>query len=217
MSHAAPTVKNLFFKMLIYGIALSLLHILLERAMAFVGSDVTMADALPYLNLAIVLCDAAFFFVLYALVFSATRFGIRQSLSVLLLPVALSLFKHIANWIAFLITENITKAIDIRLSFTTATSSIAIELLQYGLVLAVLWLLRKHPDGIRLLGISGAMLAINLFSRLLGDISYGAPSSLSEIGIILAYYSFDIFLYCPLAYQIMRWIVKRQIQTEPTE
>ena len=211
MSHATPTVKKLFFKMLIYGFALSLLHILLERTMAFAGSDVALLGAVPFLNLAIVLCDATFFFILYALVVSSTRFGARQALAVLLLPVALALFKHVANWIAFLITENITHAIDVRLSFTTATSSIAIELLQYALVLAVLWLLRKHPDGIRLLGICGAMLAINLFSRLIGDIDYGAPTSLAEIGVMLAYYSFDIFLYGPLAYQAMRWIVKKQI------
>ena len=217
MSHSTPTVKNLFFKMLIYGVALSLLHILLERAMAFAGSDVALVGAVPFLNLAIVLCDAAFFFILYALVLSATRFGVKQPPAVLLLPVALAFFKHIANWMAFLITENITKAIDVRLSFTTATSSIAIELFQYALVLAVLWLLRKHPDGIRVLSVCGVMLGINLFSRLLGDISYGAPTSLAEIGVMLAYYSFDIFLYGPFAFQAMRWLVKKQIQKEPTE
>lgn len=217
MSHSTPTVKTLFCKALLFGVAFSLLHVLLERTMAFAGSDVAMMGAVPFLNLAIMLCDAAFFFVLYAFTFVSIRYGVRESLSILLLPAALAIFKHLINWMVFLITENITNAIDIRLSFTTATSSIFIELFQYALVLAVLWLLRKRPDNIRLLGICGIMLAINLISRAIGDIAYGAPTSAAEIGVMLAYYSFDIFLYVPLAYQVMKQIVKKQIQKEPTE
>lgn len=216
MSHSTATAKKLFSRMLIFGVVFSLLHIILERTMAFAGSDVALIDLIPTLNFAIVLCDAAFFFTEYALLFSSVcLFGMRQS-SLLLLPVALALFKHVTNWLVFLITENVTQAIAIRLSFMTAASAIAIELVQYGLVLAVLLWLRTRPDGIRLLGICGVTLAVNLLSRVIGDIEYGAPSSLNEIGVMMAYYAFDIFLYGPLAYQVMRWIVKGQIQEEPT-
>lgn len=217
MSHSTPTVKTLFCKALLFGVAFSLLHILLERMMAFADSDVAFFWAIDILNSSIELCDAAFFFVLYALVFAAIRHDVKESLSILLLPAALSIFKHLVNWMVFLITENITNAFDIRLSFPTATSSIFIELFQYALILAVLWLLRKHPENTRLLGICGIMLAINLISRAIGDIAYGAPTSAAEIGVMLAYYSFDIFLYVPLAYQVMKQIVKKQIQKEPTE
>lgn len=204
--------------MLIFGIVFSVLHFVLERSMAFVGSDVALVDLVLPLNIAIILCDAAFFFVTYALLFSSlSLFGTKDSIATLLLPVALTLFKHLANWWAFLITENVTEAINVRLSFMTAASSIAIELIQYGLILCVLLTLRKHPDGLRLLGICGVMLAINLLSRLIGDIEYGAPTSVNEIGIMIAYYAFDIFLYGPLAYLLMKFLVKREYKKDPTE
>ena len=217
MSHSIPTAKKLFFRMLIFGVILSLLHIALERAMAFAGSDIALIGWVPPLNFAIILCDATFFFAVYALLFSAISLcGMKQP-AILLLPVALALFKHIVNWLVFLLTENVTQAVAVRLSFMTAASAIAIELLQYGLVLAVLFALRRRPDGFRLLGICGVMLAINLLSRMIGDIEYGAPSSAKEIGIMLAYYAFDIFLYCPVAYFTMRYIIKRQNKKDPTE
>lgn len=217
MSHSTTTAKKLFFRMLILGVVFSLLHIVLERAMAFSGSDVALIGWIQPLNFAIILCDATFFFTVYALLFSAIGLcGTKQS-SILLLPVALALFKHIANWSFFLLTENVTQAVAVRLSFMTAASAIAIELLQYGLVLAVLFALRSHPDGIRLLGICGVMLAINLISRVIGDIEYGAPSSAKELGIMLAYYAFDIFLYFPVAYLVMRYIANRQNKKDPTE
>lgn len=210
--------KKTFFKMLVFGLALSILHIVLERCMAFAGSDVALIDFVLPLNIAIILCDAAFFFIAYALLFSSlSRFGTKNSAAALLLPVALTLFKHLANWWAFLITENVTEAIDVRLSFMTAASSIAIELLQYSLIIGVLLALRKHPDGLRLLGFCGVMLAVNLISRLIGDIEYGAPTSAHEIGIMIAYYAFDIFLYGPLAYLLMRLIIKKEYKKDPTE
>lgn len=218
MSQSNQTVKRLFLKLLVFGIGFSLLHIVLERCMAFAASDVTLSAWVRVLNVAIILCDAAFFFVEYAILFASLKqYGIGTSLSVILLPVALALFKHIGNWWAFLITENITQAIDIRLSAVTAFSSILIELLQYGLVLAVLLCFRKSPDGARLLLVCGILLAVNLISRIIGDIEYGAPTSMGEIGVMLAYYAFDTFLYGPAAYLVMRFTVKKQNRKDPTE
>lgn len=204
--------------MLSVGIVFSVLHTVLERGLAFSVSDVSLNWLTRPLDIAITLCDAAFFFLLYALLFSSlARFGTAQSLSAILLPVALAIFKHIGNWLTVLVTENVTQAMYIRLTFVTAASSIAIELFQYGLVLAVLLGCKKYPERMRLLLVCGIMVAINLISRLIGDIEYGAPTSTRELGIMLAYYAFDIFLYGPVAYFLMCFTAARQYRKDPTE
>ena len=216
MPHDSSVTKKLFIRMLCFGVAFSLLHIVLERSMAFVGSDVALMDILPLLDLAIVLCDAVFFFVEYALLASALfRFSPRMVPGTLLLPVAICLFKHFGNWWAFLITEHVTDAINLRLSALTAVGSIVIEMVQYGAVLAVLLGFKKRPERTRALLVCGVLLAVNLLSRIIGDIEYGAPTSAAEVGVMMAYYAFDIALYGPAAFLFMRRLIGTT--KEPTE
>lgn len=216
MQNDSSIAKKIFIKMLCFGIALSLLHILLERAMAFAASDVALVDAVFVLNLAIILCDAAFFFVEYAFLAAALfRFSPRAVLGTILLPVAICLFKHLGNWWTFLITEQISDAINLRFSALTAASAIGIELMQYGLILAVLFGFKSRPERTRTLLVCGVLLAVNLLSRIIGDIEYGAPTSATEIGIMMAYYAFDIVLYYPAAFLFMSWLIGNT--KEPTE
>ena len=216
MPHDSSIAKKLFIRMLCFGVALSLLHIVLERSMAFAGSDVALEDIVPILNLAIVLCDAVFFFVEYALLASALfRFSPRNVFGTILLPVAICLFKHLGNWWAFLITEHVTDAMNLRFSALTAAGAIAIELVQYGAILAVLLGFRNRPERTRTLLVCGVLLAVNLLSRIIGDVEYGAPSSAAEIGVMMAYYAFDIVLYGPAAFLFMRWLIGTT--KEPTE
>ena len=216
MPHDSSIAKKLFIRMLCFGVALSLLHIVLERSMAFAGSDVALEDIVPILNLAIVLCDAVFFFVEYALLASALfRFSPRNVFGTILLPVAICLFKHLGNWWAFLITEHVTDAMNLRFSALTAAGAIAIELVQYGAILAVLLGFRNRPERTRTLLVCGVLLAVNLLSRIIGDVEYGAPSSAAEIGVMMAYYAFDIVLYGPAAFLFMRWLIG--MTKEPTE
>lgn len=201
--------KPIFLRILSVGIALSFLHVLMERLMAFAASDVAKDVWVRPLNIAIILCDAAFFFLLYGwLLQSIQKFGVNASLSSILLIVAVTLLKHLGNWMAFLVTENITQAVTVRLSFITAASSIAIELLQYGAVLAIAICGKRKPIQTRLLWVCGILLFINLLSRLLGDIEYGMPSSSAEIWIMVAYYAADIGLYGPIAYLTMNSVAK---------
>jgi len=55
------------------------------------------------------------------------------------------------------------------------------------------------------------------YKEVIGDIEYGAPTSMGEIGVMLAYYAFDTFLYGPVAYLVMRFTVKKQNRKDPTE
>ena len=216
MPHDSSIAKKLFIRMLGFGVALSLLHIVLERSMAFAGSDVALVDIVPILNLAIVLCDAVFFFVEYALLASALfRFSPRNVFGTILLPVAICLFKHLGNWWAFLITEHVTDAMNLRFSALTAAGAIAIELVQYGAILAVLLGFRNRPERTRTLLVCGVLLAVNLLSRIIGDVEYGTPSSAAEIGVMMAYYAFDIVLYGPAAFLFMRWLIG--MKKEPTK
>lgn len=204
-----PSSKSIFLRVLSVGVALSVLHVLMERLMAFAASDVAKDMWVRPLNIAIILCDAAFFFLLYGWILQSIRsFGTSSSLSSILLVIAITLFKHLGNWMAFLVTENITQAVTLRLSFMTAASSIAIELLQYGAVLAVAIWGKRKPIQTRLLFVCGILLFINLLSRLIGDVEYGAPATSAEIWIMVAYYAADIGLYGPIAYLTMHSVVK---------
>lgn len=218
MRQSPVTAKKLFLKMLCIGIALALLHIVLERSMAFAASDVALTALVRVLDVAIILCDAAFFFVEYALLASAVfHFPVASVMGAVLLPVALCLFKHLGNWWAFLITEKVSDAVNLRLSALTAAGAIAIELVQYALVLAVLLGCKGRSERVRVLLTCGVLLAINLVSRIIGDVEYGAPTSASEIGVMLAYYAFDIFLYFPVAALTITHIIQRQNKKDPTE
>ena len=177
--------------------------------MSFAASDIALFSLVRYLNIAIILCDALFFFMIYAfLLRSVADLGDAKSLPIILLAVALTLFKHIGNWGVFLITENVTDALNIRLSFLTAVSSIGIELLQHAVTIAIAYACARKPQRVRIMLVCGVMLAINLVSRLIGDIEYGAPASPSEILIMIAYYSADILLYGPVAYFSIKKIAK---------
>ena len=208
--------KTVFFKILLFGALFAVLHIALERGLSYAASDVSLTALVRPLNVAIILCDAASFFLLYALVLtSASLFGTKRSTASFLLLIALTLFKHLANWMIFLVTENVTSAINIRLSALTAASSIFIELLQHALVIVCILILfrkpsEKEPTKIATFAICGVMLAVNLISRVITDIDYGAPSSAAEIWVMVAYYLFDILLYVGGAYIVMQQIQKRE-------
>ena len=210
--------QTVFFKILIFGILFSALHLVLERGLSFAASDVALTFLVRPLNIGIILCDAASFFVCYAFfLISTTCFGTRKSIASFFLLVALTLAKHLGNWMAFLATEKVTSAIDIRLSALTAVSSILIELLQHAFVIVALLLLLHFGKSEKsaALSVCGIMLAVNLISRIITDIDYGAPTSSAEVWVMVAYYLFDVLLYGVIAYAVIRQIQKHEYKKCP--
>ena len=211
------TKQTVLFKILIFGLLFAALHIILERTQATVTTDIAFRPLTVPLNFAIILCDATSFFVLYAYVqFSVAHFGRKQSAASCLLIIALAIAKHIANWLIFLTTENITKAYEIHLSWYTAISSISIEVFQHALVIAAcLFFLAPHRDQQKAsrharLTICAIMLLFNIVSRIILDIDYGAPNSFPEVLAMIAYYLFDILLYGVVAYLTMIMVEKHE-------
>ncbi len=211
------TKHTVFFKLLVAGILHTLIHILLERWHSYAVSDVTLSLSAHLVDIGLIVWDATYFFIIYALLFVSLRhFGRSASLGAILLVVALSLFNHLGNWAAFLLTENVTASADVTLSFINAISAVAIEMIQYLFVLGLaLWLLspRRTPpvsDEILCLATCGILLAINLISRMIGDIEYGLPDSQAEAWGMVAYYLFDILLYGGLGYLDMTHTMKKE-------
>ena len=138
----------------------------------------------------------------------------------LLLLFAISLAKHLGNWATFLITENSSSAIDIRLSAITTASSVFIEWLQNAaLVVLCLILLSpkrtlENPVKVTSLSVCGMMVLLNVVSRIALDVEYGAPSSTAEVWVMIAYYLFDILLYGVVGHFIMKGLLRKK-HSEP--
>lgn len=216
----SPT--TVFLKILIFGILFSALYIVLERSQAYVSSDVALTFLVRPLNIGIILCEAVSFFIGYALLLiSVSSFGVRKSISSFLLLIALTLVKHLGDWMVFLITEKVTSAINIRLSSLTAASSIFLELLQHALVIVVFLVFFgkdrqfNTPAKSASFAVCGTMLTVNLISRIITDINYGAPSSTAEVWVMVAYYLFDILLYGVIGYTVIRQIQKHECKKCP--
>ena len=199
--------------MLLWGCTLSALHILLERWQALSLSDVALNKFAHPLDIALILCDAAFFFIEYSLLASSlVHFGPKKSISPAILLALLTILKHLINLLVFLIAENVTQPAILRNNAINAASAIAIELFQFVLVLLVLFLLRKREIQFPLLGTCVIMLIINLLSRIITDIDAHGR----DIGTMIAFYSFDLILYGPAALFLMTWIATRQTKKDPT-
>ncbi len=217
--------KTTFLKILYWGMLFAIFHIVLDRALAYVSVDVALRSLLRPLDISIIVCDALGFFVCYALLLSSVcRFGIKQSFSSALLVIALSFFKHIGNWMVFLVLEDVSEAYNIRLSALNAASSILIELLQHAILFCLFAILLsprrkgKAPEKIGIAATSGVLLLINLFSRLALDLDYGAPSSSAEAWLMVGYYLFDILLYGLVGYLTVRRVFYREYKkSEPSE
>lgn len=216
----SPT--TVFLKILIFGILFSALYIVLERSQAYVSSDVALTFLVRPLNIGIILCEAVSFFIGYALLLvSVSSFGVRKSISSFLLLIAFTLAKHLGDWMVFLITEKVTSAINIRLSALTAVSSIFLELIQHALVIVVCLVFFgkdrqfNTPSKNAIFAVCGIMLAVNLISRIITDINYGAPTSTAEVWVMVAYYLSDILLYGVIAYAVIRQIQKHECKKCP--
>ncbi len=210
------TPKTVFRKLLICGLIFAVIHTVLERSLSTVMSDVALDWLARPLDIGIILCDVFYFFVLYGFsLFSAHCFGPRASLASLLLLFALSLVMHIGNWATFLISENITQAHDLRLSYIAMLSSILIAVVQHALVILGLCITLSRNRAERNPKIAAAVTAaimvfLNLLSLLIRDIDAGLPDSTAETLVIIAAYLFDILLYGLAGYAIIRMIFRKE-------
>ena len=212
--------KSVLLKILLFGLLFSVLHILLERVLSYASADVALAPLTRPLNIGIILCDAVGFFIGYAL-FASLLFTHDETQKksaflppFLLLP-AITVFRHVGNWLVFLMAENVTSAIDLRLSFLALLSALLIEFFQHGIILALaLFVLypRNASSRATALTVSAVMLAINLISRIISDVDYGAPASTAEVWIMVAYYLFDIVLYGVIGYFSVLTILRAEIK-----
>ena len=212
--------KSVLLKILLFGLFFSVLHILLERVLSYASADVALMHLTRPLNIGIILCDAVGFFIGYAL-FSSLFFTHSETKKksdfippFLLLP-AITVFRHVGNWLVFLMTENVTSAIDLRLSFVALLSALLIEFFQHAIILAfALFVLypRNASSRMTALTVSAVMLAINLISRIISDVNYGAPASTAEVWIMVAYYLFDIVLYGMIGYLSISAILRAEIK-----
>lgn len=213
--------KSVLLKILLFGLLFSVLHILLERVLSYASADVALMHLTRPLNIGIILCDAVGFFIGYAL-FSSLFFTHSETEKksdfippFLLLP-AITVFRHVGNWLVFLMTENVTSAIDLRLSFLAVISALLIEFFQHGVILLLgLFVLfpRCATPKITALTTSAVMLAVNLLSRLISDVEYGAPTSAAEAWVMVAYYLFDVLLYGAIGYISMLLILRHKTKT----
>ena len=207
--------KRTLIKILLFGLLFAALHILLERTLSYTSTDISLTHLLRWLNLATTLCDAASLFVCYALLSTLLiRFSFRETLPSVLLATLLIPVKHLGNAAAYFITDNVTLANDIKAAYIAVLSAVALEVFQMGAVVFLFLLCQKKqsPAKSYLLSACAVMVIINILSRLLGDIDYGAPTSAAEGWVMIAYYAADIVLYGVLGFFAMLGIAEREIK-----
>ena len=197
MNNKSLSPSRILWMVFLFGLLFVACHIALERTLANISTDIAREKLAATLNHAIVLLDAAGFFVCYGLILgSVCRFSAKKTLPAIFTAAAVILIKHLGNLAIFLATEPNVSPITIKLNTSAALSAIGIELFQLVLVAAIILILaRKCRPSVPIIAICAVMVAINVISRLIGDIDYGAPTSVAEGAIMVAYYSFDILLY----------------------
>ena len=199
------------------GFILFVLHLIIGRIHVSLMSDVLFQNGflvrfLPFLQTLLTVCSFALFYGVSAYCYS--YYGIKKKLFVIITVVLLTLFKYASSLIASLLIDRMDAEVFMLLKLPTTLLSFALEAVQYAAVFVIIWLANRNtPSDKQVLGrpflfISLTVMLINVASRIVYDIGYGAPTSSAEVFRMIVAYASDILLYGVVLYLLMFLVIK---------
>lgn len=206
----------------VVGLLLFSLYFVIGRIQVSLISNVLFQNSfwvrfLPSLQTLITVCSFALFYGIS--VFSLWHYGIKKTVPVVIIVFFLTLLKYAASLLGTLLIDRADTETFIMVNLPLSLLSFCLELLQYAIILTIAWFTLRsfrdvnaptvpQPLSHSLLFISLTVTLINVASRMVYDIDYGAPASLAEtLRMVLAYAS-DVLLYGVLLYVLMRFVIK---------
>ena len=185
----------------------------LARLEFLLMSDILLAGGIgtQLLALAQTLCIAFGFALFYSFTaFLMQEMGLAKTLPFLLIAVLLTLYRTALALGGTYFIDGVIGYEFLSYELPTALLSFALELVQYFLVIFLVWLMQKRAVSLprTLLGIALTVTGINVASRILLDIQIGAPTSMREILQMVVAYASDILIYGVLLLLAMRLLSK---------
>ena len=210
--------RKIIICMIVIGVLLFSLYFLIGRIQVSLLSDVLFQNSfwiklLPFLQTLITLLSFALFYGIS--VFALYHYGIKKIPAAAAIVVLLTLFKYAVSLIGSLLIDRIDAYSFKMVKLPTTLLSLLLELIQYAVILTVAWFaLRQLKENTAtayrrpLARVSLTVMVINIASRIVYDIGYGAPTSLGEVLLMALAYISDVLLYGVLLYVLMRLVTK---------
>ncbi len=214
--------RKTFLGLTIMGLLLFALYFVIGRIQVSLMSNVLFQNGfwvkcLPFLQTLITVFSFALFYgiSIYCFMF----FGVTKTVPVVMIAVLLTMLKYAASLLGALLVDRMDAEMFMMLKLPTTLLSFCLELVQYVIILFIAWFTLRsfrdvnastvpQPLSRSLLFVSLAVMLINITSRIVYDIGYGAPTSLAEILRMALAYASDVLLYGVLLYVLMRLVIK---------
>lgn len=203
-----PLCRKLSTIAALLGAALYTACFVFARLEVIVTSDVLMADSglaklLSLLQTLTIILGFALFYSFTAFLIKNINF--KKTLPFIFAVVGITLYRSLLSLGGRYFIDGMVDYDFFMFALPTQVLSFALELAQYLLILLVAWLsLRKAPLNTSLLYISLTVMILNIGSRILYDVGYGAPTSNREVIQMVLAYASDILLYGVLLLLAMR-------------
>ncbi|MBE6661940.1 MAG: hypothetical protein E7606_01515 [Ruminococcaceae bacterium] len=185
----------------------------LARLEFILMSDILLADSIgtQLLAFAQTLCIVLGFALFYC--FTAIlmqEIGLSKTVPFALTAVLLTLYRTVLALGGKYFIDGVNGDEFFSYELPTSALSFALEILQYLLVMLLIWLAQRRRCSLHrsLFFASLAVMGINVGSRILLDIQIGAPTSLEEIWQMVIAYASDILIYGVLLLFAMRLLAK---------
>ncbi|MBO5305317.1 MAG: hypothetical protein J6B12_01005 [Clostridia bacterium] len=198
------------------GLGLFTACFLFARIEVTLTSDILMVDSFPskllsFLQKATVYLGFALFYSFST--FLSNKIGFIKTFPFIFIVIGLTVYRTILSLSGQYLIDKIDTYDFVLYVLPQALLSFGLELIQYLLVLFVIWLCminvkRQATPTMRrpLLFVSLTVMAINIAIRIRYDIAYGAPTSLREVLQMVLAYASDILIYGVLLFFIMSLI-----------
>ena len=212
--------RKILLGITVIGLLIFSLYFLLGRIQVSLMSNVLFQDSfwitlLPFLQTLITILSFALFYGISVLVLC--HCGMKKTIVAAAIVVLLTLFKYAALLLGSLVIDRIDPYSFVAVKLPTSLLSLLLEVMQYAVILTVAWFaLRRQKENTTtvppyrrpLIRVSLTVMLINIASRIIYDIGYGAPTSSREVLLMVLAYVSDILLYGVLLYFLMRLVTK---------
>lgn len=192
------------------GIALYTACFVFARLEVMITSDILMVDSLPakllsFLQTLAIVLGFALFYSFTSVLCHYIKF--KRTLPFIFLVMGITLYRALLSLGGRYFIDGITGYDFFLYILPSQVLSFGLEVAQYLLVLLIVWISLKEQDDGALrrsqLLISLTVMLLNIASRILYDIGYGAPTSSQEFLQMGIAYASDILLYGVLLFFAM--------------
>ncbi len=198
------TKKKLLLLMLVASLASTVLYLLLSAIYTVLGSNIVYGSYLTIVDICMWLLNVLSYTAIFSIfIYSTAKNGAKQTLSLILCYCGIILIK---NLLAVAINNLI---LGVGLIAPDVLYPTLVWLLDVALAFAVLFVayVKAHNTSAAALIVGILLSATTLLPRVIFDIGYGAPSSSSDLFVMIAAYAGD-FLTVAIFYFVSKAIFK---------